>query len=1419
MTLSPLCQQVEEHISEVLDGTASPELQEHLLDCDVCRDLRHEAERAVQLIAPAGSDFTLAPADLRARLETALAPNAAATVPAEPVPPEPIPAAQPEAAPTELTAPPETAETAPKPAAHNIPPKANPILSFLKQRPLAAAIAVSGAAAALLFFVNSAPDQPGVSSWLSSGSSWQGVVRNISQASASAKGLEICTEAGACERAQANHRIRPGSRLKTDSFTRATLRLDDGSELTLDQGTELILNEASRSAQLKLGSIVADIAHQKNGSASFVLDSGKVEVLGTKFALRAQPGFSSVEVSRGAVKLIDNRDRQVTVYSGETGEMNSEDAPRVGSGSLSQALAWSEISENKSETLEVRGLGELRAKKPGTGTELKGAVTLTQHQVKVRISGIMARTEVTEVFTNHTSDVLEGIFRFPLPPDAQIERLALEVDGKLEEGAFVDREKAAKIWKGAIVNANRNVKPPPPDEIIWVPGPWRDPALLEWQRGGRFELRIYPLPRQSSRKVVLTYTQVLKQVGKTRRYVYPLAHDPSGSTHVNDFSVDVEVRGSDARQRIHTLGYPLRQSEHNAAIVFDFAETNFVPRGDLALEYALPSAEREVSVWTYGANPTDRQAPTTGVTRDTQSASDDDARGHTQPASNDGYVALTIRPELPRRTAARQLDFVFVVDASRSMFGEAYGRASALVARAIRELDRADRVNVFACDVKCSALAQQFQKGGAETAQTTATFLRNITPEGASDVTGGIEQALAASQRDRDSGHELRVIYVGDGTPTVGAILPGLIKREAKTLSLKHQANILAVAVGSDSDVSTLGALALGGGGTVLPYTPGRQIAEVAYDVLSASYMASLRDVSVELPGGLYAIAPSEAPPILDGGELLITARSRLSDIRGDVVVRGLYGGSPYEKRYPVNFAVESRPANAFVPRLFAAGAIADLETDGSQAAREQAVRLSQEFNVASRYTSLLVLESTAMFKAFGLDNSRRSPEWSGEEETEDALENEEDGSTEKDKASNPAFDESVLQSGGGSLGTRSAPKKASAASDALDDLGSREKSGPMGRSSQPSSAAPRAANDRAWAAPPAPAPSGAPALRPDAELNTKPQPLRREQPLEFEPRNRPPPPPPRNMIPMRRIWKRSGSIETLQLIPASAQPTRIGEAERDYTYRSEARQPLINLYRLYMIAGDLERASHLAIRWSEKEPLDPEALTATADVAARLGDRDRAIRILGSVLDARPGEFKAQWRLARLYRWGGEARLACRFSLAIAQTRPDNAGSLADAVKCSRELGYSDLGEDLLARAANSVRLQAQARLDQPLLSERLNGDVRLEATWEGGNSDLDLGLLHPDGHRISWLGAPSQEVITSLTPTSTRSESLSLRGAKAGQYVVEVVRAKGSGPVRGVLTLTVGTTTREIPFTLTGSHRTLALAKVSVRSELVPY
>ena len=58
---SSMCQEVEERLSEVVDGTASARLFDHIASCDACRDLRYEATRVAELVGGSGKDFR--PAD------------------------------------------------------------------------------------------------------------------------------------------------------------------------------------------------------------------------------------------------------------------------------------------------------------------------------------------------------------------------------------------------------------------------------------------------------------------------------------------------------------------------------------------------------------------------------------------------------------------------------------------------------------------------------------------------------------------------------------------------------------------------------------------------------------------------------------------------------------------------------------------------------------------------------------------------------------------------------------------------------------------------------------------------------------------------------------------------------------------------------------------------------------------------------------------------------------------------------------------------------------------------------------------------------------------------------------------------------------------------------------------------------------
>jgi tetratricopeptide (TPR) repeat protein len=1162
--------------------------------------------------------------------------------------------------------------------------------------------------------------------------------------------IELCsTPEKDCRAAEVGRRLEPGTHLRASTGATAKLAFDDETALALEGPTRITLGTKEVGGlRVDDGNVSVDM--NESASASLVVSSaqGVATLTRAKCTVSVTAELTQVAVLRGRVTLTSPHGRDLTVTAGEIGMLEKGREPTVDRAlDFGRGIARESIDDEDMGTeASPPGLGELRAKKPGETLERTTAVRLARHRVNVRIVGAVARTEIEEVFANETNDVLEGIFRFPLPSDAQIERLALEVDGHLVEGAFTERERASAIWRGSIVHAAPQLKQQMKEEIFWVPGPWRDPALLEWQRGSRFELRIFPIPKQGSRRIVLAYTQVVPATGKLRRYSYPLPEPGANAGGVEDFSMDVQLRGHSPAVAPVVRGYDGRISNETGDVSrFTLSERRFLPRGDLDISYGLPSGDNSLVAWAHQPN-----------------------------TSSDGaYIAMLLRPRLPGPKEPQSRDYAFAIDTSRSMFGYSLKRASALAVRMIAELSREDRVVLLACDTSCRHWPDGLVAAGATAAERAKRFLAAQTAEGASDVTGALAQAVQALGRGDTRSQQ--VVYLGDGTATVGPTRPATLTREVKRLFVDPRLRLTAVAVGTDSDLKTLRTLASASRGLVVPYVSGQSVARAAHAALSATFAPRLLDVKVELPQGVSAVAPQQLDNLASGDELVIAGRLIGSAARGDVVLRGRVDDQPFEQRYPLELRAVSGEANAFVPRLFASARIADLEQLGTDQAKTEAIELSRKFSVASRYTSLLVLESQAMFDAFGLDNRRKAELWSGELE-----------------------DEQTTSDAVGEVDSQSATESAQFA-------------GPTAASGRVSSARGRHAPSAAKAAPQSFAP--APAARADAlELATD---ERRRPAYEIEEL---PPPPRRSMIPMRRVWERKGEVFVGKTTPAAVTFEKIAKAERELEQKPDRRLATKQLFDLYFKAADFSKATALAERWSERDPLDVEALIARADLAAREGDRARAIRILGSVVDMRPSDFGAQQRLSRLHRWQGNSDESCRFSLALSEFRPNDEKALAEALLCLESTGKRELALELRNLAPERVLRAAEAIRDKALPADTLVGDLRISATWNQSNVDLDLSFIDPDAHRVSWLGAPTRSVITATNVVSNREEGLALRNAKPGEYLIEIARGAGEGLVQGTLTVSVAGTTRQIPFTFDGDRLILGLVRLSVVPRLVP-
>jgi tetratricopeptide (TPR) repeat protein len=313
-----------------------------------------------------------------------------------------------------------------------------------------------------------------------------------------------------------------------------------------------------------------------------------------------------------------------------------------------------------------------------------------------------------------------------------------------------------------------------------------------------------------------------------------------------------------------------------------------------------------------------------------------------------------------------------------------------------------------------------------------------------------------------------------------------------------------------------------------------------------------------------------------------------------------------------------------------------------------------------------------------------------------------------------------------------------------------------------------------------------------------------------------------RRMIPMRRIWERVGAVVTDRLEPRAAGRTAIASLESRLTADENRRDLVKRLYTLHMLADDVDQAADAAERWARKAPLDPEALRARADVAARQGDRDGAIRILGSVVEVRADDAKAQQRLARVWRWSGRPELACRPLEAFAELHPGDAPRVVEAVRCARRNTQYELADELVAAADPKAAATIQKLLERPDPDgDGLHGDVRVEASWSGGDADLDLAIVDPRGQRVSWFGGPTRATLSARDAVSLGREALALRGAGAGEYVIEIERAAGDDDgriIHGEVTVTAVGTRQRIPFTLRGQHARVAIAQITLQSRLVP-
>ncbi|HET9932879.1 MAG TPA: VIT and VWA domain-containing protein [Polyangiaceae bacterium] len=357
-----------------------------------------------------------------------------------------------------------------------------------------------------------------------------------------------------------------------------------------------------------------------------------------------------------------------------------------------------------------------------------GAVELTRVHVSAKQVGDYAALSIDHVFQSQSDAQLEGVFRFPLPEGALLTGLAMLIDGKLVEGELVEREKARKAYEQIV------------DSM-------QDPALLEWEHGSTFKMRVFPIVPHEQKRV-------------TVRYLVPLTHSAKGWV----FSQSTR-RGSSSEPvpelRIDWEGKPVFQERdvHPGRVI----ET---PAADPAI---VLREQRDGSV----------------------------------------YTAVRVHPDwskVPVEPREKPRHVVFALDTSRSSLEESKLSLEALRA-ALSALTPDQSFVVVTHDLDARIDPHGFMPAEKSSIEAALTFANQAQPDGATDL-GALFDTIA---RIAHGFTDVSVVYIGDCEPSWGILDQQALVERARGALGKTAFNPIVIGSATDAELAQRLAQASGG--------------------------------------------------------------------------------------------------------------------------------------------------------------------------------------------------------------------------------------------------------------------------------------------------------------------------------------------------------------------------------------------------------------------------------------------------------------------------------------------------------------------------------------------------------------------------------------------------------------------------------
>jgi Ca-activated chloride channel family protein len=565
--------------------------------------------------------------------------------------------------------------------------------------------------------------------------------------------------------------------------------------------------------------------------------------------------------------------------------------------------------------------------------------TLMDTVVDMKISGLVGRVSVRQEFRNEGSDWVEGIYVFPLPENAAVDRMRLYIGERYIEGEIQEKEHARKTYeearqagkKASLVQQQRpnlfttSVANVAPGEKVVVEIEYLENIRYE---NGRFSIRFpmtltprYISGRPLTDKVGSGWSHDTDRVPDASLVTPPMVSASRAHTLTLTANINAGVPLATVASRYHPVSvaedsghYRVALSAGKVAMDHDF-ELDWRP---------VPSAAPRAMMFTE----------TIG------------GRPH--------HLLMVMPPdedEAPPVLMPREV--ILIIDTSGSMHGVSIAEAKRAVQLALKSLQASDRFNVIEFNSSTNALHAASVPASPSNVADALDFVRRLRANGGTEMRPALEMALSSKTLET---HLRQVVFVTDGSVGYEDEMFSMIEEKL------GNARLFTVGIGSAPNSWFMRRAAESGRGSYTFISALHEVREKMEGLFRKLEHPQVTSIVVDWPGSTAIDSyPQIIPDLYLGEPVIVKARASGEFLAGDTVrISGDFVTGGWSKTLALQSAEQSEGVGA----LWARARIAELmgtERRSRDVAELRAaiVETALAHHLVSKYTSLVAVDKT----------------------------------------------------------------------------------------------------------------------------------------------------------------------------------------------------------------------------------------------------------------------------------------------------------------------------------------------------------------------------------------------------------------------------------------------------------------------------